>query len=41
MEYVKRRFVKEVEQEASMIGIKYEQAVKIKKILEDNKDGKQ
>lgn len=41
MEYVKRKFVKEVEQEVSMIGITYEQAVKIKEILEDNKDGKQ
>lgn len=41
MEYVKRKFVKEVEQEVSMIGITYEQAVKIKKILEDNEDGKQ
>lgn len=41
MEYVKRKFVKKVEQEVSMIGITYEQAVKIKKILEDNEDGKQ
>lgn len=41
MEYVKRKFVKEVEQEVSMIGITYEQAVKIKKILEDNEDGEQ
>ena len=41
MEYVKRKFVKKVEQEVSMIGITYEQAVKIKKILEDNEDGEQ
>ena len=41
MEYVKRKFVKELEQEVSMIGITYEQAVKIKEILEDNEDGKQ
>ena len=41
IKYVKRKFVKEVEQEVSMIGITYEQAVKIKEILEDNKDGKQ
>lgn len=41
MEYVKRKFVKKVEQEVSMIGITYEQAVKIKEILEDNEDGKQ
>lgn len=41
MEYVKRKFVKKVEQEVSMIGITYEQAVKIKEILEDNENGKQ
>ena len=38
MEYVKRKFVKEVEQEVSMIGITYEQAVKIKEILEEGKE---
>lgn len=38
IKYVKRKFVKEVEQEVSMIGMTYEQAVKIKKILEEGKE---
>ena len=38
IEYVKRKFVKEVEQEISLSGITYEQAVKIKEILEDNNE---
>lgn len=37
-EYMKKKFVKKVEQEVSMIGITYEQAMKIKKILEDNNE---
>lgn len=38
IEYMKRKFVKELVQEVSMVGITYEQAVKIKKILEDNNE---
>ena len=33
--------IDEIEQKISLLGITYEQAVKIKEILEDNKDGKQ
>lgn len=40
-EYTKKKFVDEIEQKISLLGITYEQAVKIKEILEDNKDGKQ
>lgn len=38
IEYMKKKFVKEVEQEVSLSGITYEQAVKIKKILENNNE---
>ena len=38
IEYMKKKFVKGVEQEVSLSGITYEQAVKIKKILEDNNE---
>lgn len=37
-DYMKKKFVKEVKQEVSMISIKYEQAVKIKGILDDNNE---
>ena len=38
MEYMKKKLAKGVEQEVSLSGITYEQAVKIKKILEDNNE---
>ena len=40
-EYTKKKFVDEIEQKISLLGITYEQAVKSKEILEDNEDGKQ
>lgn len=38
IKYVKRKFVKEVEREILFSGITYEQAVKIKEILEDRNE---
>lgn len=40
-EYIRRKFIKKIKQKISLLEITYEQAVKIKEILEDNEDGKQ
>ena len=39
--YIRGKFIKKIEQKISLSGITYEQAVKIKEILEDDEDGKQ
>lgn len=40
-EYIRGKFIKKIKQKISLLEITYEQAVKIKEILEDNEDGKQ